>query len=195
MDLLPQIQKQVKASKCKVVVLDDDPTGTQTVHSIPVLTDWPVEALQAELSTDLPAFYILTNSRSFTLEVAQSINREIGGNLIEAARKANRPCVVVSRSDSTLRGHFPGEVDALAMAPAQDFDGWIINPFFLEGGRYTIDDIHYVDEGGWLVPAAETEFARDRAFGYRSSNLCRWVEEKTGGRLSLDEVVSLSINV
>lgn len=193
-DLQPQIQKQVKASKCKVVVLDDDPTGTQTVHSIPVLTDWPVEALQAELSTDLPAFYILTNSRSFTLEVAQSINREIGGNLTEAARKANRPFVVVSRSDSTLRGHFPGEVNALAKALAQDFDGWIINPFFLEGGRYTIDDIHYVDEGGWLVPAANTEFARDSAFGYRSSNLCRWVEEKTDGRFSLDEVVSISIN-
>ncbi|UCH22158.1 MAG: hypothetical protein JSU83_02625 [Deltaproteobacteria bacterium] len=193
-DLLPQIQKQVKASKCKVVVLDDDPTGTQTVHSIPVLTDWSVEALQVELSTDLPAFYILTNSRSFPLEVAQSINREIGGNLIEAARKANLSFVVVSRSDSTLRGHFPGEVDALAKALVQDFDGWIINPFFLEGGRYTIDDIHYVDEGGWLVPAAETEFARDSVFGYRSSNLCRWVEEKTGGRFSLDAVASISIN-
>ena len=193
-DLQPQIQKQVKASKCKVVVLDDDPTGTQTVHGIPVLTDWPVKALQADLSTNLPAFYILTNSRSFTPEVAQSINREIGVNLIEAARRANRSFVVVSRSDSTLRGHFPGELDALAMALAQDFDGWIINPFFFEGGRYTIDDIHYVDEDGWLVPAAETEFAQDSAFGYRSSNLCHWVAEKTGGRFSLDEVVSVSIN-
>ena len=118
----------------------------------------------------------------------------MGLNLIEAARMANRPFVVVSRSDSTLRGHFPGEVDALAKALAQDFDGWIINPFFLEGGRYTIDDIHYVNEGGWLVPAAETEFARDSAFGYRSSNLCHWVAEKTGGRFSVDEVVSVSIN-
>ncbi|MBT8370639.1 MAG: hypothetical protein KJO34_06730, partial [Deltaproteobacteria bacterium] len=147
-DLRPQIQQKIAASKCKVVVLDDDPTGTQTVHSVPVLTDWSVETLQAELLTDLPAFYILTNSRSFTLDVAQSINKEIGGNLIEAARKANRPFVVISRSDSTLRGHFPGEVDALAKALTQNFDGWIINPFFLEGGRYTIDDVHYVDDGG-----------------------------------------------
>ena len=193
-DLRPQIQQKIAASKCKVVVLDDDPTGTQTVHSIPVLTDWSVETLRAELTTDLPAFYILTNSRSFTLEVAQSINKEIGSNLIEAARKANRPFVVVSRSDSTLRGHFPGEVDALAKALAQDFDGWIINPFFLEGGRYTIDDVHYVDDGDWLVPAAETEFARDGVFGYQTSNLCGWIEEKTGGRFSLDEVVSISIN-
>ena len=193
-DLRPQILEKVKASKCKIVVLDDDPTGTQTVHSIPVLTDWSVETLQAELATELPTFYILTNSRSYTLNDAQSINTEIGHNLKEASQRTDRQFVVVSRSDSTLRGHFPGEVDALAKALAQDFDAWIINPFFLEGGRYTIDDIHYVDQGGWLVPAAETEFARDSAFGYRSSNLRRWVEEKAGGRISLDEVMTISIS-
>ena len=193
-DLRLQILEKVKASKRKIVVLDDDPTGTQTVHSIPVLTDWPIETLQAELTNDLPAFYILTNSRSFTLEVAQSINTEIGHNLKVASQRADRQFAVVSRSDSTLRGHFPGEVDALTKALARNFDAWIINPFFPEGGRYTIDDIHYVDEGGWMVPAAETEFARDSVFGYRSSNLCRWVEEKAGGRISLDEVVSISIS-
>jgi uncharacterized protein YgbK (DUF1537 family) len=192
-DLWSDIQQQVNASKRKVVVLDDDPTGTQTVHSIPVLTDWSVETLQAELSTNLPAFYILTNSRSFTLDVAQSINTEIGRNLSKAARQADCQFVVVSRSDSTLRGHFPGEVDALAKALKKDFDGWIITPFFPEGGRYTIDSVHYVDEGGWLVPAAETEFAKDRVFGYQSSNLCHWVEEKTGGRIASDDVASVLI--
>jgi uncharacterized protein YgbK (DUF1537 family) len=100
---------------------------------------------------------------------------------------------VVSRSDSTLRGHFPGEVDALARALEKDFDGWIIMPFFPEGGRHTIDGVHYVDEGGWLIPAADTEFARDHAFGYRSSKLSRWVEEKTGGRVSADDVFSITI--
>jgi uncharacterized protein YgbK (DUF1537 family) len=192
-DLRPQIKAGVKASRHKVVVLDDDPTGTQTVHGIPVLTDWSVETLQAQLSNELPAFYILTNSRSFTLDVAQSINTEIARNLQAAARLANARFVVVSRSDSTLRGHFPGEVDALARALEKDFDGWIITPFFPEGGRYTIDGVHYVDEGGWLVPAAGTEFARDHAFGYRSSKLSRWVEEKTGGRVSADDVSSISI--
>ena len=110
-DLRTQIQEKVNASKRKVVVLDDDPTGTQTVHSIPVLTDWSVETLKTQLSNDPPAFYILTNSRSFTLDVAQSINTEIGRNLNEAARQIDCQFVVVSRSDSTLRGHFPGEVD------------------------------------------------------------------------------------
>lgn len=192
-ELLPEIKSRVLSSGRKVVVLDDDPTGTQTVHSIPVLTDWSVETLQTQLLNDLPAFYILTNSRSFTLDVAQSINSEIGRNLNEAARQANCQFVVVSRSDSTLRGHFPGEVGALAKALEKDFDGWIITPFFPEGGRYTIDGVHYVDEGGWLIPAAETEFAKDSVFGYQSSNLCHWVEEKTGGRIASDDVSSVLI--
>ena len=190
-DLLPEIQREVKASRRKVVVLDDDPTGTQTVHGVPVLTEWPHETLRAELTNDLPAFYLLTNSRSLQLAEAQAMNTEIGRNLVEAARQAGREFVVVSRSDSTLRGHFPGEVQALAEALRQDFDAWLIIPFFLEGGRYTINDIHYVAEGEWFVPAGETEFARDAVFGYRASNLRQWVEEKTGGRVSSEAVASI----
>ena len=192
-DLRPQIQRQVRESGCKVIVLDDDPTGTQTVHTVPVLTEWSAETLQAELSNDFPAFYILTNSRSFSPAEAESINTEIGKNLVKAARLAHRRYVVVSRSDSTLRGHFPGEVEALAEALEQGFDGWIINPFFIEGGRYTIGDIHYVEENGWMIPAGMTEFAGDRVFGYASSNLRHWVEEKTSGRISSRDVLSISI--
>ncbi len=192
-DLRPAIKKQVNASGCKVVVLDDDPTGTQTIHSLPVLTEWSVDTLAAELKNDLPAFYILTNSRSFTLSIAQKINAEIGHNLFAAAQRTDREFVVVSRSDSTLRGHFPGEVEALADALAQSYDGLIINPFFLEGGRYTINDVHYVDEAGVLVPAGQTEFARDRAFGYSASNLRHWVEEKTAGQIAAKDVASVSI--
>lgn len=192
-DLLPEIQEQIKISRRKVVVLDDDPTGTQTVHSIPVLTEWPAEKLGQELANDLPAFYLLTNSRSLPLAEAEAMNAEIGRNLVEAARQADREIAVVSRSDSTLRGHFPGEVEALAEALGQGFDAWLIIPFFLEGGRYTINDIHYVAEGEWLVPAGETEFARDAAFGYRASNLRDWVEEKTKGRVRAQDVASLSI--
>jgi uncharacterized protein YgbK (DUF1537 family) len=193
-DLLPEIQQQVKASRRQVVVLDDDPTGTQTVHSIPVLTEWPVETLRGELANDLPAFYVLTNSRSLPLPEAEAMNAEIGHNLVEAGRQADREFVVVSRSDSTLRGHFPGEVSALAKALEQDFDAWLIIPFFLEGGRYTIQDVHYVTEGEWLVPASETEFARDAAFGYRASNLRYWVDERTGGRVPVQAVGSISID-
>lgn len=192
-DLRPAIQKQIKTDGRKVVVLDDDPTGTQTVHYLPVLTDWTVDQLAAELQNDLPAFYILTNSRSLTLPNAQKINAEIGCNLLAAAAQIQRGFVVISRSDSTLRGHFPGEVAALSDALGQSFDAWIVNPFFLEGGRYTVDDVHYVEEGDVLVPAAQTEFSRDRAFGYATSNLRDWVAEKTNGQIAAKDVASVSI--
>ena len=194
-DLRPAIQKQIKIDGCKVVVLDDDPTGTQTIHGLPVLTDWSLETLAAELQNDLPAFYILTNSRSLPLPGARKINTDIGRNLSAAAAQIRREFVVISRSDSTLRGHFPGEVAALSDALGQSFDAWIINPFFLEGGRYSIDDVHYVDEGGILVPAAQTEFARDRAFGYKTSNLRGWVAEKTSGQTAAKDVTSVSISM
>ncbi|KAG6675893.1 hypothetical protein I3842_15G128500 [Carya illinoinensis] len=74
-------------------------------------------------------------------------------------------------------------------------DAWIICPFFLQGGRYTIEDIHYVADSDKLIPAGETEFAKDAAFGYKSSNLREWVEEKTGGRIPASSVTSISIQL
>lgn len=192
-DLRPAINRHIEADSRKIVVLDDDPTGTQTIHGLPVLTEWSQETLAAELKNDLPAFYILTNSRSLTLPAARKINTEIGHNLTAAAEQTRQKVTVISRSDSTLRGHFPGEVEALSNALAQTYDGWIIIPFFLEGGRYTIDDTHYVEEDGMLIPAAETEFARDSLFGYSKSNLCDWVAEKTKGQIAAKDVMSVSI--
>ena len=69
-DLLPSIQQELGRSSYKIVVLDDDPTGTQTVQDIPVLTTWSVDALEAELRGEFPAFFILTNSRSLTQQAA-----------------------------------------------------------------------------------------------------------------------------
>jgi len=189
----PSIQQDLTTRNETVVVLDDDPTGTQTVHGVPVLTDWAVETLRAELAGAPRALYILTNSRSLPLAQAQAINLEVGRNLLAAARQAERRFVVVSRSDSTLRGHFPGELDALEQALGLPFDAWILIPYFEDGGRYTINDTHYVAEGEWLVPAAQTEFATDAAFGYRSSNLRAWVEEKTHGRVRAAEVAAISL--
>jgi uncharacterized protein YgbK (DUF1537 family) len=192
--LLPEIRTQLAAGDRKLVVLDDDPTGTQTVHGIPVLTEWSVNSLTSELQNDSSVFYILTNSRSLPLLEAQALNAGIGRNLVQAARQSGRDFAVVSRSDSTLRGHFPGEVDALLAAIGQDVDAWLIIPFFLEGGRYTLNDTHYVAEGEWLTPAGQTEFARDSAFGYRASDLKAWVAEKTGGRVPSETVASISMN-
>lgn len=197
-DVLPEIQQRLRESGQKVIVLDDDPTGTQTVHDIPVLTEWSVESLRAELSNNLPAFYILTNSRALPLPEAQALNAEIGRNLRDAGHAVGRAFAVISRSDSTLRGHFPGEVDSLADAIRDTHDApchppYLLIPAFLAGGRYTINDVHYVAYGDDLVPAGETEFAHDAAFGYRASNLCAWVEEKTRGAIRAGDVMSISI--
>jgi uncharacterized protein YgbK (DUF1537 family) len=180
-----------------VVVLDDDPTGTQTVHDVSVLTHWDLADLRGALSSGDPAFYVLTNTRSMTLARAQKVNREIARNLVAASRTAGRRPVVVSRSDSTLRGHFPGEVDALAEALAASdgtpFDATCIIPYFAEGGRLTVGDVHWVREGAHLVPAAQTPYARDAVFGYTRSDLPGWVEERTCGAVRASEVISVSI--
>ncbi len=191
--LLPEIQRLVKASRRKVVVLDDDPTGTQTVREINVITRWDVPVLTKVLLEDDDVVYILTNSRSFLPADVEKMNREIAANLKQASAQTGRPFVVVSRSDSTLRGHFPLETDVLMAELGGGFDGVLVIPFFEEGGRFTINDIHYVAEGDFLVPAAETEYAKDATFGYRSSNLTDWVAEKCGGRILPAQVASLSL--
>jgi uncharacterized protein YgbK (DUF1537 family) len=189
----PAIQKAVRDSGLKVVVLDDDPTGTQTVHNVPVLTHWSTSMLREEFRNPLPAFYLLTNSRSLSEEEAKGLAEEIGKNLVRASQLSGKDFVVISRSDSTLRGHFPSEVEALARSLGDPFDGWLLIPFFEEGGRCTINDVHYIREDGWLTPVSETEFARDATFGYRRSNLRLWVEEKTQGKVRAENVHSISL--
>lgn len=188
--LLAEIRKN--NSGRRLVVLDDDPTGTQTVHDVPVLTHWDVATLAAELRNPGPCFFLLTNTRAFPLARAQAITREIGRNLRIASETSGIAYSVVSRSDSTLRGHYPGEVDALIETLPAPPDATLIAPFFHEGGRLTINDIHYVAEGDQLIPAADTPFAKDAAFGYRSSNLRNWVAEK-GARSSGMDVFAIQL--
>lgn len=192
-DLLPAIRAAIAAPDTRVVILDDDPTGTQTVQGLPVLTHWSEQALAEELRGDRPAFFILTNSRSLPESEAVALGAEIGIRLRRAMERTGVKAVVVSRSDSTLRGHFPAEVDAVAGALGTRGLPYLLIPFFLEGGRYTLDDIHYVREGEQLIPAADTPFARDAAFGFSHSNLRLWVEEKSGGAIPAAQVRSISL--
>lgn len=193
-DLLPSIQAMVNTAGTKLVVLDDDPTGCQTVHDVAVYTEWSVTALTAALHEPGTVAYILTNSRSVPLPAAQAINREIATHLQAASRSVGRDYAVVSRSDSTLRGHYPGETQALSDALGNPFDATLIIPFFGEGGRLTIGDIHYVAEGDSLTPAAETVYAQDAVFGYAHSDLRAWVSEKHGASLAPDDVASLTLD-
>ncbi|MBR3053084.1 MAG: hydroxyacid dehydrogenase, partial [Firmicutes bacterium] len=94
-----------------IVVLDDDPTGTQTVHDITVFTTWETEELEKELQDEKGLFYVLTNSRAMSKETTIAVHKEIMKNLIEASKRTGRDFLVISRSDSTLRGHFPIETE------------------------------------------------------------------------------------
>jgi len=193
-DLLPQIQTQVRIANKKLVVLDDDPTGNQTVHDVAVLTDWSAPMLAQALREPNPVVYILTNSRSMPLSEAQDLNRRIVRNLKSAYAATGRNFAMVSRSDSTLRGHYPGETDVLAQELGVRIDAVLLVPFFAEGGRLTAGDVHYVAQGDILIPAAATEYARDATFGYTHSNLRDWVCEKHAGALARDDVATISLN-
>ena len=172
----------------KIIVLDDDPTGSQTVHSCLLLMHWDVETLRLGLKDDAPIFFILTNTRSLTPEAAASVTREVCHHLkLALAAEKITDFLVVSRSDSTLRGHYPIETDVIAeeLGP---FNAHFLVPAFFEGGRITRDSIHYLIIDGVPTPVHETEFARDSVFGYNDSYLPKYVEEKTKGRIKEDTV-------
>jgi uncharacterized protein YgbK (DUF1537 family) len=192
-ELLRAIRKEFILSGKSVVVLDDDPTGTQTCHDVIVLTSWTVRLIVEELKKKPSILFILTNSRSLPEGAAVQLTLEIALNLKKASKESEREIVPISRSDSTLRGHFPAEVDALAQALEMDDAVWILLPAFIEGGRFTIDDVHYIVENQECVPVSDTPFARDASFGYTHSNLKEWVEEKTKGAVKTGEVMSLSL--
>lgn len=172
----------------KIIVLDDDPTGSQTVHSCLLLTQWDVETLRLGLSDQSPIFFILTNTRSLTPKEAASVTREVTNNLkIAIAAESIKDFLVVSRSDSTLRGHYPVETDVIAeeLGP---FDAHFLVPAFFEGGRITKGGTHYLKINGVDTPVHQTEFAQDSVFGYHYSYLPDYVAEKTQGGIKAEAV-------
>jgi uncharacterized protein YgbK (DUF1537 family) len=172
------------ATKPKIIVLDDDPTGSQTVHSCLLLMRWDVDTLRLGLRDESPIFFVLTNTRSLPPEQAAAVTREVCHNLKPALEAEGiRDFLIVSRSDSTLRGHYPIETDVIA-AELGPFDAHFIVPAFFEGGRVTRNSIHYLIIDGVPTPVHETEFARDSVFGYTHSYLPDYVEEKTKGRIA-----------
>ncbi len=175
-------------NKPKIIVLDDDPTGSQTVHSCLLLTRWDVDTLQLGLADDSPIFFVLTNTRALPPKQAADVTRVVCHNLKTAiAESGIQDFLIVSRSDSTLRGHYPIETDVIAeeLGP---FDAHFLVPAFFEGGRITRDSVHYLIIDGVPTPVNETEFARDSVFGYHHSYLPDYVEEKTQGRISAETV-------
>lgn len=179
-------------SNTKIIVLDDDPTGSQTVHSCLLLSRWDVATLKQGLQDTAPLFFVLTNTRGMSATAAADLTQTVCINLRTALQELakeglNINPLLVSRSDSTLRGHYPVETDVIA-AELGPFDAHFLVPAFFEGGRKTIDSIHYLMVDGNAVPVHETEFAKDSVFAYSHSFLPDYVEQKTQGRITASQV-------
>lgn len=187
-----------------LVVLDDDPTGTQSVADLPVLTAWDEADFDWAFGQGKPAVYVLTNTRSLDPDEAAARNAEIVRHaLASASRLANLQLGFVSRSDSTLRGHYPLEPDIIAATvleiTGESTDGVVLVPAFPDAGRVTIGGIHYMrgtgDAAGTLIPVAETEFAKDASFGFANSELAEYVAEKSQGRFPASSVIVLDLGI
>ncbi len=189
--------RAIKTLSKKIIVLDDDPTGVQTVHDIYVYTDWSTQSIRQGFLDAPPMFFILTNSRGLTKVQTAALHCEIAENIAAVSKELGREFILISRGDSTLRGHYPLETEVLRQTMEESsglrIDGEILFPFFPEGGRYTVGDVHYVADGERLTPAGETEFAKDRTFGYQSSDLKSWIAEKSEGVFPAKQVVSITL--
>lgn len=191
------LKKEIEANNKKIVVLDDDPTGVQTVHDISVYTNWDKDSIRQGFEEENNLFYVLTNSRGFTEEQTTKAHHEIAEVVDEVARETGKEYIFISRSDSTLRGHYPLETQLLKADyeknTGKTIDGEIMCPFFKEGGRFTIDNVHYVKYGEELVPANETEFAKDKTFGYTAYTMPEYIEEKTKREYKAADVTCISL--
>lgn len=188
----------LKTLNKKIVVLDDDPTGVQTVHDISVYTDWSEKTIADGFAEENSMFFILTNSRAFTAEHTSEVHKLIAERIVAESKKTGKDFIIISRSDSTLRGHYPLETEILRKTVEANtdkkYDGEVLMPFFKEGTRFTVNNIHYVQEGDYLTPAGMTEFAKDKTFSYKSSLLPEYVEEKTHGEFKAKDTTCISLD-
>jgi uncharacterized protein YgbK (DUF1537 family) len=197
-DLSDCLRQRIQQINRKLIVFDDDPTGAQALHSAHVLTHWTPDDLIPVLTDSHPLFFIVSNTRSMSREEAIRTNRDIATAVANAAHTCGIDFDILIRGDSTLRGHFPHErntIQEVLQVHHHTFDGTILCPFFLEGGRFTAFDVQWVAEGDAFIPAGQTEYAQDRTFGYTSSNLREWVAEKTSGHIVARDVLSISLDV
>ena len=172
----------------KIVVFDDDPTGSQTVHSCPLLLRWDAASLRQGLADPSPLLFLLVNTRDLAPEQARarlaSLCRTLQPLLAEAVAAGTiERWLVVSRGDSTLRGHFPLESELIA-AELGPFAASFLVPAFLPGGRTTAAGVHLLHG----EPVHRSAFAQDRLFGYGTSFLPAWVAEKTAGAIPAEAV-------
>ena len=170
----------------KIVVLDDDPTGSQTVYGCPLILRWDKQTLANAISDKSPLLFILSNTRAIESSLAEDRTREICRALNDTFKSKNlhmRNVLFISRGDSTLRGHGVLEPKIIEeeLGP---FDGTFHVPVFFEGGRITVNGTHLLNG----KPVHLTSFANDKLFGYSTSYLPAWLEEKSKGEILANKV-------
>lgn len=195
------------SSSRRLLVLDDDPTGSQCVQDVSVVLDEDTALIADALSAPGSTCFVLTNTRALGAEEAREKNRRILSGVLEAAswsgsdRKTAHGLHVVSRSDSTLRGHVieePNELADVLEEHGLPVDGFLFCPAMLEAGRFTRNSVHYAVVGGVETPVAQTDFAQDATFGYSDSNLADFLESASRAQagwppVRAEEVLVLSL--
>lgn len=174
-----------------LIVLDDDPTGTQALADVPVLLRWDTPALRRVASAGHDVVHLMTNSRALSAADA----RRLVGEAARAAASAWPDADVVLRGDSTLRGHLLPEYEAVrdVRFPGDD-PVMLLAPALPDAGRITVDGVHLLDRGGRRLPLHETEYAADPELGYRNARLLAWAEERSGGYFRAPDGAEVSLD-
>ncbi len=175
----------------KIIIFDDDPTGSQTVYGCPLLLNWDQQTLEKAFAKSSPLIFILANTRSLSSVLAIKKTREICSSIKKFFLRqgcSKDDYFYISRGDSTLRGHGVLEPEILAeeLGP---FHATFHIPAFLEGGRTTENGIHYLNG----IPVHKTDFGRDKIFGFSTSDLAKWIEEKSFGKIQLQNIMHIDI--
>ncbi len=158
-------------------MLDDDPTGVQTLAGIRVLLAWDAAKVVAALA-GRPSVHLITNSRALAPAAAGALVADAARLVLGSVPDAH----LVLRGDSTLRGHLREEYEAVRGAAAPD--AWpvlVLVPALPSAGRVTRGGVHLVERDGASIPLDETEYARDGVFSYSTARLLGWAEERSAG--------------
>ena len=175
----------------KIIIIDDDPTGSQTVNGCNLLLKWDYETLLKGLKDSSNLLFILANTRSLSKKDVKVRLKEICSALREIMNNssfAEEDFVVISRGDSTLRGHNfiePFIINEL-LGP---FDATFYIPAFIEGNRTTVNGNHFVDN----IPVHKTIFSKDKIFGFNTSNVKELIYEQSNHKLDFNHIENIFI--
>ena len=175
----------------KIIIIDDDPTGSQTVNDCNLILRWDYETLLKGLKDSSNLLFILANTRSLSKEDVKIRLKEICSALREIMNNssfAEEDFVLISRGDSTLRGHNFVEPDIIneLLGP---FDATFYIPAFIEGNRTTVNGNHFVDN----IPINETIFSKDKIFGFNTSNIKELICEQSNYQLDFNNIENIFI--